>query len=152
MDQVTRYGMIGCGMMGQEHLRNIALLPGTRVVAIFEPDPQMSRAAGVLAPEAVFYDSLDALLWQPDLDCLVIVSPNFLHLDQLEQIAKFPARPILVEKPLFTKPADLERIEAFRTQYSANTAFPFYPKWAIGTALTRKVVGHLLRNVAIFLI
>ena len=119
MDQVTRYGMIGCGMMGQEHLRNIALLPGTRVVAIFEPDPQMSRAAGVLAPEAVFYESLAALLGQPDLDCLVIVSPNYLHLDQLEQIAKFPARPILVEKPLFTQPTDLVRIEAFRSQYNA---------------------------------
>ncbi len=24
----VRYGIIGCGMMGQEHLRNIALLPG----------------------------------------------------------------------------------------------------------------------------
>ncbi|MEY4734657.1 MAG: hypothetical protein RLZZ464_2723, partial [Pseudomonadota bacterium] len=27
----TRYGIIGCGMMGQEHLRNIALLPGAQV-------------------------------------------------------------------------------------------------------------------------
>jgi predicted dehydrogenase len=36
------YGIIGCGMMGQEHLRNIALLPGTRVAAIFEPDASRS--------------------------------------------------------------------------------------------------------------
>ena len=39
MTQATRYGMIGCGMMGQEHLRNIALLPDTQITAIFEPDP-----------------------------------------------------------------------------------------------------------------
>ncbi|MDG2405163.1 MAG: Gfo/Idh/MocA family oxidoreductase [Paracoccaceae bacterium] len=119
MDQVTRYGMIGCGMMGQEHLRNIALLSGTCVVAIFEPDSQISQAAAALAPEAVFYDTLDELLGQPDLDCLVIASPNYLHLDQLEQIATFPARPILVEKPLFSNPADLVRIEAFRAHYKA---------------------------------
>jgi myo-inositol 2-dehydrogenase / D-chiro-inositol 1-dehydrogenase len=25
---MLRYGIIGCGMMGQEHLRNIALLDG----------------------------------------------------------------------------------------------------------------------------
>ena len=31
----VRYGIIGCGMMGQEHLRNIALLPGASVTRIF---------------------------------------------------------------------------------------------------------------------
>ena len=36
------YGIIGCGMMGQEHLRNTALLPNTKVAAIFEPDEQMA--------------------------------------------------------------------------------------------------------------
>ena len=41
----TRYGLIGCGMMGQEHLRNIALLPGVEVAAIFEPDPGMHDIA-----------------------------------------------------------------------------------------------------------
>ena len=39
----VRYGIIGCGMMGQEHLRNIALLPGARVSRIFEPDEDMAR-------------------------------------------------------------------------------------------------------------
>lgn len=45
-----RYGVIGCGMMGQEHLRNIALLPGARVAAIFEPDAHMAAIAATLAP------------------------------------------------------------------------------------------------------
>ena len=38
------YGIIGCGMMGQEHLRNIALLPDADVAAIFEPDAAMRAA------------------------------------------------------------------------------------------------------------
>ncbi|MEY2955998.1 MAG: hypothetical protein RL123_726, partial [Pseudomonadota bacterium] len=40
-----RYGVIGCGMMGQEHLRNIALLPDAEVAAIHEPDAAMRAAA-----------------------------------------------------------------------------------------------------------
>ena len=28
--KTVKYGIIGCGMMGQEHLRNIALLPKLR--------------------------------------------------------------------------------------------------------------------------
>ncbi len=38
-------------MMGQEHLRNIALLPAARVAAIFEPDAAMGAAAQALDPE-----------------------------------------------------------------------------------------------------
>jgi predicted dehydrogenase len=40
--QKIRYGFIGCGMMGQEHLRNIALLSDTEVTRIYEPDPHMA--------------------------------------------------------------------------------------------------------------
>ncbi len=36
-----RYGLIGSGMMGQEHIRNINLLEGAEVVSIFDPDPEM---------------------------------------------------------------------------------------------------------------
>ena len=45
MTRPIRYGMIGCGMMGQEHIRNIALLPGATVAAIFEPDAGMQAIA-----------------------------------------------------------------------------------------------------------
>ena len=109
MQEINRYGIIGCGMMGQEHLRNIALLPATAVVAIFEPDAKMRQAAQSLAPDAVFVESLDQLLAREDLDCLVIVSPNHVHLEQLERIAHYPARPVLVEKPLFTNAQDLAK-------------------------------------------
>ncbi len=115
----THYGMIGCGMMGQEHLRNINLLEDTNVAVIYEPDAQMAAAAATLAPNAVFVDSLDALLDHQPLDCLVIVSPNFCHAEQLEQIGAKLSVPILVEKPLFTDPDDLATIEDFRQRYKA---------------------------------
>ena len=54
----VRYGIIGCGMMGQEHLRNIALLPGARVSRIFEPDEDMARKSLALAPGAQRASSL----------------------------------------------------------------------------------------------
>ncbi|RPE67402.1 hypothetical protein EDD53_1811 [Pacificibacter maritimus] len=72
----------------QEHLRNIALLPDTQVTAIFEPDPEMAKVAAEFAPKAQLCDGIDALLAFEDLNCLVIVSPIFCHMDQLEQIAK----------------------------------------------------------------
>ena len=38
MGKTIKYGMLGCGMMGHEHLRNLALIDGAQVVAIAEPD------------------------------------------------------------------------------------------------------------------
>ena len=113
------YGVIGCGMMGREHLRNIALLDGARVGAIYEPDADMAAAAAALAPEAVMAASLDDLLADSALDCLLIVSPNHCHAGQLDAIAAKVTLPILVEKPLFTDPVDHARIEAFRDSYGA---------------------------------
>jgi len=115
----VHYGLIGCGMMGGEHLRNIALLEDTAVSVIFEPDRKMARAAAQLAPDAVFVSSVDDLLKHKPLDCLVIVSPNHCHVDQLEAIADRVSLPVLVEKPLFTAPEDLPRIERLRTDYGA---------------------------------
>lgn len=114
-----RYGIVGCGMMGQEHLRNIALLPDTEVRAIFEPDAAMRAEAAKLAPVAEFTDSFAALINRQDLDCLVIVSPNYMHVAQLQAIAETRPLPILVEKPLFTSSDDAQAIMELEQNYPA---------------------------------
>lgn len=115
----THYGMIGCGMMGHEHIKNINLLTDTAVSVIYEPDATMRAEAQALAPTAVMVDSIDALLAHADLDAIVITSPNFRHVEQLEHIASRVTLPILCEKPLYTDPADLSRIAALRDSYAA---------------------------------
>ncbi|TNF22342.1 MAG: Gfo/Idh/MocA family oxidoreductase [Rhodobacteraceae bacterium] len=117
MTETVNYGLIGAGMMGREHLRNIALLEGTRIAALYEPDDAMAARAGALAPEAQRMGSVAALLDMPALDCLVIASPNFCHAGQLREIAARRALPILVEKPLFTDPGDRRVIADLRASY-----------------------------------
>ena len=113
------YGIIGCGMMGQEHLRNIALLPEAEIGAIFEPDPEMRAKAAALAPQARLCDSLEDLLAVEAINCLLIASPNHLHLSQMEEIARTRPLPLMVEKPLFTDPGDTARVNAFKAGYPA---------------------------------
>ncbi|MEM9716149.1 MAG: Gfo/Idh/MocA family oxidoreductase [Pseudomonadota bacterium] len=113
------YGLVGCGMMGHEHVQNIQLLRDGNVSVIFEPNTSMAVSASRLAPEAVMVDSLDAFLNQSGLDAIVITSPNYLHVEQLEEITKRVNLPILCEKPLYTDPADLDRIKRIRDNYKA---------------------------------
>jgi predicted dehydrogenase len=104
-------------MMGQEHIRNIALIEHAAVAAIYEPDAGMRAEAGALLPEAVQYDSLSALLGHAALDALLIASPNHLHARQMEEIASIRPLPLLVEKPLFTQPHDRDLIDRLKRHY-----------------------------------
>ena len=137
----VRYGIIGCGMMGQEHLRNIALLPDAEVVAVFEPDAGMRARAAALVPGAQFAGSLAGVLAVPDVNCLLIASPNHLHLGQLEEIAAIRPLPVLVEKPLFTDEGDVSRLAALRSAYPA-------PVWVAMEYRYMPPVAHLIREAA----
>ena len=133
------YGIIGCGMMGQEHLRNIALLDGAEVVAIFEPDPAMRAAAAALAPGAALVGSVAEVLAVTAVTVVLIASPNFLHLAQLQEIAAIRPLPLLIEKPLFTDHADAPRLAALRAAYPA-------PIWVAMEYRYMPPVAHLLRE------
>jgi predicted dehydrogenase len=111
--------MVGCGMMGQEHLRNMALLPDIEVAAIFEPDAGMRARSQALAPAAAQLDSLEALLAWPELDALVITSPNHCHAAQLQQIAQTRPLPVLMEKPACTNLAGVQTLRQLVASYPA---------------------------------
>jgi myo-inositol 2-dehydrogenase / D-chiro-inositol 1-dehydrogenase len=115
----VKYGLVGCGMMGQEHLRNIALLPGAEVVVVFDPVPELARQAAAICGGARLAASLSDLLAMPDLDALVVVSPNHLHVPQLREIAAGRPIPVLMEKPLYTAPEDAAFIERLKADYAA---------------------------------
>lgn len=115
----TRYGLIGCGMMGQEHLRNIALLPGVEVAVIFEPDASSHDASRRLAPTARMVTQIDEVFSAPSLDALVIASPNHCHAEQIAMIAAKRPLPMLVEKPACVSTAEARALQALGRQAKA---------------------------------
>jgi myo-inositol 2-dehydrogenase / D-chiro-inositol 1-dehydrogenase len=115
----VRYGLIGCGMMGQEHLRNIALLPGASVTRIFEPDDVMAQRSLAMVPGAQRVDSLEAVVMAPDVDALLVASPNFRHAEQLRAIAALRPLPVLLEKPACTDLADVRVLADLGRHYPA---------------------------------
>ncbi|MFP1631148.1 Gfo/Idh/MocA family protein [Zhengella sp. ZM62] len=99
---MVRYGFIGAGMMGQEHLRNLALLDGVTVTGIADPDAGM-RAVSLATQGGtarVFQDYRD-LIAADICDAYVICSPNDAHHAALLDV--LPAnKPVLCEKPMCT--------------------------------------------------
>jgi myo-inositol 2-dehydrogenase / D-chiro-inositol 1-dehydrogenase len=107
-----RYGLIGAGMMGREHVRNLALVKGAVVTAISDPDVgsrnESARAVQTAMgkPPAIFKNHRD-LLEKGEVDALVIASPNDTHKEVLKDIfSAKQALPVLVEKPICTSAKD----------------------------------------------
>ncbi len=96
-----RYGIVGSGMMGHEHIRNIKLLEGAQVVCVADPDDAMRTSAAALAGNGcgVFADYRQMLDRRKDIEVLVIAAPNHEHYPILLDVMD-SGLPMLVEKPL----------------------------------------------------
>ena len=111
-----RYAIIGSGMMGQEHIRNIALLGDAEVVAIAEPDEAMRTASLALTGgRAMAYADWRALVATERPDAFVVAAPNHLHAEMLEALVA-TGRPILMEKPLVVDMDQARRVAALAAQ------------------------------------
>jgi len=117
MHDPIRYGVIGTGMMGFEHLRNLALVPGARVTAIADPHEPSRRWGAATAGEGVeVYADHRELLASAPVDAVVIATPNHTHAAVLEDVFR-TRKHVLVEKPLCTTLADCRRIEALAARH-----------------------------------
>lgn len=112
--QELRYGVIGTGMMGCEHLRNLVALPDVRVTAIADPiERSREWAAAVLEdqPPHASHGDFRELLSRKDVDAVVIVTPNHTHADVVRTIyAERPDLHVMIEKPLCTTVGDCQSL------------------------------------------
>lgn len=122
MPEVVRYGLVGTGMMGVEHLNNLAVTPGAVVTAIADPVASSlgwaRDALGDKAGQAAAFADSAALAKSGLVDAVIVASPNNTHRSVLEPL--FDAGlPILCEKPLATTIDDARWIVERATQSPA---------------------------------
>jgi len=109
MNDTKTYAIIGCGMMGREHMANLALVKGARLVAIADPDAGSRGAA--LAHAATLDQDIHAfadnavMLAETKPDAVIIASPNFTHFDLVKPVMEAGAA-VLLEKPMCTTTQD----------------------------------------------
>ena len=111
VNTTIRYGVIGGGDMGREHVRNIGLIDGAAVTAVADPyEPSLSAACRLAGRDVLAYSDYRRLLAEAPVDAVVIATPNHTHTDVLGH-ALGTGKAILVEKPLCTTVEDCRRVE-----------------------------------------
>lgn len=119
-----KLNIIGTGMMGQEHMR-VVMLEGRAVIhGIFDTNPRSVHAAREMLAkffptvELKVYESLEAVCNDPEVDGLVICTPNYTHLEVL-RVAIQSGKHILLEKPMATTLPDAYEILQLAQNYPA---------------------------------
>jgi myo-inositol 2-dehydrogenase / D-chiro-inositol 1-dehydrogenase len=105
-------GIAGLGRLGQRHALQLARrTPGARLVAACSPvAAEREWARQTLSLECVHPD-LTALLADPDIHAVVLVTPTSLHAEQTTAVLR-AGKHVFVEKPLSLDVATCEAVEA----------------------------------------
>ncbi|MBV1687596.1 Gfo/Idh/MocA family oxidoreductase [Novosphingobium sp. G106] len=114
-----RYGLVGSGMMGVEHINNLKITPGAVVTALADPVATSlgwaRDALGDAATDVATFADSAALAASGLVDAVIVASPNYTHRTVLEPLFDAGLN-ILCEKPIATTIDDArwiaERAEA----------------------------------------
>ncbi|GAA4647597.1 hypothetical protein GCM10023115_55590 [Pontixanthobacter gangjinensis] len=91
--------------MGREHMRNIALVPDARLIAIADTDAGSRDAASALASalgqSPAFFTDIAGMLGTVRPDAVIVAAPNYQHFDIANLLMQHGVA-ILLEKPFCT--------------------------------------------------
>lgn len=120
----VRVGVIGTGMMGCEHLKNLLGLPNVLITAVSDPNEEPLTWARITLGDAAdgvqFFSDHRELLASDLVDAVLVASPNFTHREILDDIFATDL-PVLVEKPMCTTVEDCVAIVNAQKKRTAIT-------------------------------
>ena len=98
-NKILKIGVISCSNMAKGHMRGVIRHPKAELVAICDTDVEKMNATGELFGIERRYEDYKELLAQPDIDAVIIVTPDRLH-KEMAVAALEAGKHVLCEKPL----------------------------------------------------
>ena len=119
-----KLAIIGTGTIGQEHMYVTTLLGRAQVHGIYDSQSHSMDVAEqnfktYSDQSLIRYTDLESACTDPEVDALMICTPNHTHFDVLK-VAMRSGKPIFLEKPMATTLADAQAI------VKANDAYPSF--------------------------
>jgi myo-inositol 2-dehydrogenase/D-chiro-inositol 1-dehydrogenase len=106
----VRVGVIGTGMIGQDHIRRIThVLSGGTVVAVTDVDAARAGQVAVGLPSATVYPTGQDLIADGGVDAVLVASWGAAH-EESVLAAIAAGKPVFCEKPLAPTVAECRRI------------------------------------------
>jgi predicted dehydrogenase len=106
-----RLALVGAGAVAQVvHLPILSRMPGCRLVAVCDVNAHKTRTIAERFEIPNRYGSVEELLErEPDLDAVVLCTPNHLHAEHAELALRAGVH-VICERPLATRHEDVQRV------------------------------------------
>ena len=134
------FGIVGLGVIAENHVNSIKAISGCSFVAGFHPVP--GRAAEFCAKHGgKAYDNLSAFMADKNIDIVAIATPSGLHLESAVAAAK-AGKHIICEKPL---EITIERCGVMIAEANANKVklgTIFQSRYFEASAVIRKAISE----------
>ena len=148
-----RFNVIGAGTMGQEHIRVTNFEGRATINGVYDPEPlsvENAKAAHAIHQDGPLkiYSSEEEACTDPDVDGLIICTPNYTHIDAV-RTASQSGKHILVEKPVATTIPDAYEIAQIADKHPGIFQVGLQYRYkaiyteAIHEALERKTLGDI---------
>ncbi len=115
-----RFLIVGCGMIGREHIRVTRLLGKAAIVGLVDPHQPSTDAALALFEDSSekpkVFDTTDLAIAELKPDAVFICTPNYTHHEIVEGLVKHGV-PLFIEKPMATSLADAAHIVELARDY-----------------------------------
>lgn len=124
---MLRLGLIGLGEVAQLiHLPILQRLGGLyRLAGAFDPSPSVAAAIAGRWNFDRTYDSAEALIASPDIDAVMVLSPDAYH-GRHARAALAAGKHVLIEKPCCLAPDDLAELAAVTARHADRVAMVGY--------------------------
>ncbi len=104
-----KVAIAGTGFIGPAHIEALRRLPNIEVVGLAEATADLAKTKADQLGIPRHYADFQALVNDPDIDCVHICTPNFLHYPQ-SKAALLAGKNVVCEKPLATKTEEAEEL------------------------------------------
>ena len=104
----VKVALVGCGRVAGHHLRSIAQVAGGRVVGVCDMIPERAQPYSERHNIPWFTNYHEMLRKIPEIDVVAIITPSGMHAEHALDIMRRYRKHVLVEKPTFMHPRQLD--------------------------------------------
>jgi predicted dehydrogenase len=141
-------GLLAYGMSGKLfHAPFLAAHPGFELRAVAERSQKQAQQD---YPSLISYDSVEALLADPEIELVVVNTPSNTHFDLARQVLE-AGKHVLIEKPLVTSSAELQVLEELGQRHNRHVLAYQNRRWDSDFLSVRQVIesGQLGRLIEV---